>query len=70
MNQTQKSNGQTYNYNEFKDVDNDIWKRIFKVPFNTCRETKIQTLQYRIIHCILLCNKWLFNIKVKSEINL
>ncbi len=23
-------------YNEFKEVDNDIWKRIFKMPFNTC----------------------------------
>ncbi len=37
------------------------------MPFNTCRETKIQTFQYRIIHRILPCNKWLFNIKIKSE---
>ncbi len=57
-------------YNEFKEVDNDIWKRIIKMSFNTCRETKIQTFQYRIIHRTIPCNKWLFNIKIKSEKNL
>ncbi len=46
-------------------MNNDIWKRIFKMP--TYRETKIQTFQYRIIHHILPCKKWLINIKLNLK---
>ncbi len=40
---------------------------VFKMAFNRCRETKIQTFQYRMIHHILPCNKWLVNSKIKPE---
>ncbi len=35
--------------------------------FKTVRETKIQTIQYRIIHRIILCNEWLHNIKIRDN---
>ncbi len=37
-----------------------IWKP-------SLRETKIQTFQYRILHRIIPCNKWLHNIKIKDS---
>ncbi len=43
------------------------WPRIFKLPFQVIRETKIETLQYKILHRIISCNKWLFNIKIKTS---
>ncbi len=44
-------------YPDFNTADSKIWKRIFKLPFNTVRDTKIQTFQYRILHKIIPCNK-------------
>ncbi len=37
------------------------------MPFKTVRETKIQTIQYRIIHRIIPCNEWLHNIKIRDN---
>ncbi len=36
-------------YPNFKKAEN-IWPNIFKLSFNTTRETKLQGFQYRIIH--------------------
>ncbi len=36
------------------------------MSFKTARETKIQTIQYRIIHRIIPCNEWLHNIKIRD----
>ena len=35
--------------------------------FFVCRDTKLQSFQYRLIHRILPCNKWLFNISVSES---
>ncbi len=51
----------------FSEVDSIIWKRIFTMAFTICTETKIQALQYRLIHRIIPCNKWLCDITVKSS---
>ena len=32
-----------------------------------CRNTKLQTLQYRILHRIIPCNRWLHTIKIKDS---
>ncbi len=54
-------------YPIFKEASANIWPRIFKLPFTTVRDTKIQTFQYRIIQNIIPCNKWLHNIKIKNS---
>ena len=51
----------------FKCVDNTVWPRIFEMPFTVTRETRLQSFQFRIIHRIIPCNKWLFNITVKES---
>lgn len=54
-------------FHKLEQVDYDIWERIFKLAFSVTRETKIQSFQYRIIHRIIPCNKWLFNIKIRNS---
>jgi len=49
---------QVYNFNK------ETWKTIFKVAFQACSETKLQTLQYEIIHRVYPCNYWLFTCKI------
>ncbi len=41
-------------YPNFKKAEN-IWLNIFKLSFNTTRETKLQSFQYRIIHRTITC---------------
>ncbi len=50
-----------------KSVENKTWKRIFNTPFIVLRDTKLQSFQYRIIHKIIPCNKWLHTIKIKKD---
>ncbi len=54
-------------YPDFNNTDLKTWPRIFKLPFQVIRETKIQAFQYKILHRIISCNKWLFNIKIKTS---
>ncbi len=49
-------------YPDFKNADPKTWQRIFKLPFQVIRETRIQTFQYKILHRVISCNKWLENI--------
>jgi len=46
------------------EIDPVIWPSLFKAPFLSCRETYLQSFQYRIIHRILPCNNWLFTRKI------
>ena len=43
------------------------WQTIFTLPFKTCANPKLQTLQYRIIHRVITCNHWLYNAKIKAS---
>ena len=43
------------------------WQNIFLRPFEVCRSTKLQTLQYRILHRIVPCNRWQHTIKIKDS---
>ncbi len=42
-------------YTNFHNAEN-VWSRIFKFPFKTVRDTKIQTYQYNIVHRVIPCN--------------
>ncbi len=57
-------------YPDFSTAHKNIWVRIFKLPFKTVRDTKLQTFQYGILHHIMPCNECLFNIfKLKTAIS-
>ena len=45
------------------------WKHIYLNAFNSCRSTKLQSFQYRIINRTITCNHWLFNAKIKISPN-
>ncbi len=52
---------------QFSAIDYRFWKQIYKIPFNTTRETRIQALQYKIIHNTIAYNQWLSRIKIKES---
>jgi hypothetical protein len=45
----------------------DLWKNIFFLPFETVRETQLQTFQYKIIHRLITCNAKLFKMKLTDS---
>ena len=45
------------------------WEEIYTNAFKTCRDTKLQSLQYKIVNRIIACNHWLFNLKIKDSPN-
>ena len=45
-------------------INSNIWPDIFEIPFKVCRETYLQSFQYRIIHRILPCKYWLNKLKI------
>jgi len=53
-------------FQNFHNADKEIWHRIFKLPFQVIRNTKIQTFQYRVLHRIIPCKKWLHTLKIKD----
>ena len=46
------------------DIDPGIWPQLFVASFRACRETRLQSFQYRVIHRTLPCNDWLFVRKI------
>ena len=47
-------------------ISDNEWSNIFQRSYQTLRETKIQSLQFKIIHRIINCNKKLFDMKIKE----
>lgn len=47
-----------------EDSSHDYWAAIYKRPYRSARETKLQAFQFRIIHRILPCNKFLNNLRI------
>jgi hypothetical protein len=43
------------------------WGKVYSLAFKTVRETKLQSLQYRILHKTIQCNEWLYNLKIRSS---
>lgn len=49
-------------------VDNEVeWSSICRSPFKTVRETKIQTLQYKILNRIIPCNSFLKQLRIRED---
>ena len=46
------------------EIDENDWQAIFTQPYIATRDTKLQSLQYKIIHRIFPCKKWLHTQKV------
>ena len=49
------------------DINELPWYKIYKLPFKTTKNTKIQWLQYRMLHRILGTNDLLYKIKLKES---
>lgn len=45
----------------------DYWKEIYLSPYCTTRDTKLQAFQYKLIHRVLPCNRYLHNIRIKES---
>lgn len=44
-----------------------FWKEIYISPYCATRDTKLQTFQFKLIHRVLPCNKYLCNIRIKES---
>ena len=58
-----------HKWEDIYDIDETDWPYIFKQPYTCSRETRLQSFQYKIIHRIVSCNKWLFSLKVFTSPN-
>ncbi len=45
-------------------IEENDWSDIFKLCYFCSRETKLQSLQFKIVHRIIPCKKWLHDQKV------
>ena len=54
-------------WNSIFDIEANEWASIFTSPFFTCRSTKLQSFQYRLLHRTITCNHWLFKVKIKDS---
>ena len=48
-------------------TDQDIWPTIYSIPFRTVRKTSLQSLQYKVIHYIINCQKKLCDWKISES---
>lgn len=51
----------------FRNMSDERWKHIYRMPFECLRETKYQSLQYRVVHRIIPCNYLLYRYKIKDS---
>lgn len=42
------------------------WQEIYLSPYHTSRDTKLQAFQYKLIHRIIPCNRYLHKIRIKE----
>ena len=52
---------------QLNNFDVNKWSNIFTIPFNVTRETKLQSFQYKLIHRVIPCNKWLHMVNIKAN---
>lgn len=43
------------------------WRWIYRLPYRTARDTKLQAFQFRLLHRIIPCNKYLKNIRIRQD---
>lgn len=50
------------------DLDrHEYWKQIYKIPYFSVRDTKLQAFHFRVIHRFLPCNRFLRNIRIIGD---
>ena len=54
-------------WNQLFNIREEDWSSIFLLPFQTCRSTRLQSFQYRLIHRHITCNYWLYKCKIKDD---
>ena len=52
---------------DFPETETKDWGKIFNTTCRTTRETKLQTVQYKILHRIITRNKKLFEMKIQDS---
>lgn len=45
----------------------DYWQANYMAAFRSIRETKLQAFQFKVLHRLIPCNKYLKNIRVKND---
>lgn len=48
-----------------EDMQQKYWAEVYTSPYRAARDTKLQAFQFRVIHRILACNKFLNNIRIR-----
>ena len=56
-------------WEECFNIESNEWKHIYRIPYNVSRETKLQSMQFKILHRIFPCKRWLFVHKVTETEN-
>lgn len=46
---------------------NEYWADIYKTPYKAIRDTKLQAFAYRLIHRFIPCNRYLCNIRIRTD---
>lgn len=58
-------------WNEFfpvaEEARQEYWADIYKRPYTSGRDTKLQLFQFRLCHRIIPCNKFFKNIRIRSD---
>ena len=49
---------------ELEDIN---WKHTFLNPFKICKESMLQSFQFKLLHRIIPCNHWLYIMKIKDS---
>lgn len=57
------------NFSVTIETQNEYWAEIYKRPYMSGRDTKLQSFQFRICHRIIPCNKFLRNIRIRPDDN-
>lgn len=45
----------------------DYWSRIYRIPYQSVRDTKLQAFQIKLLHRIIPCNKYLKTIRIRQD---
>lgn len=54
-------------YPDLDPTRQDPWRELYQVPYRAIRDTKYQAFQYKVLHRIIPCNKYLANIRIKQD---
>jgi hypothetical protein len=55
------------NWTNYFSLNEEQMQKVYTLPYEVTRWTKLQALQYKIVNKIINCNYWLHKIKIKDE---